>query len=225
MPSLSSAVVLFFLSKQRETFQNLLILPLGENRRQEESFCDEWQQRWCPGLLLAPPGCQRGSPPPWSPSFMRKHKLGAMLEARGQAGPHVKQHKQHCDSWSERSVELPPTHFLSISLCLIDVLGRVGREPWQDGSRGKCGGQAGGTHTASKRDPHSHVPKRGACECLGSLRLSSELVTRKVGGSLNMACTWQRQVEPFFWSWINKYGEHDPQLWLRAQLCFTAEWR
>lgn len=41
MPSLSSAVVLFFLSKQRETFQNLLILPLGENRRQEESFCDE----------------------------------------------------------------------------------------------------------------------------------------------------------------------------------------
>ncbi|MXQ79864.1 hypothetical protein E5288_WYG007030 [Bos mutus] len=38
--------------------------------------------------------------------------------------------------------------------------------------------QGGGAHTASKRDPPP-MPLRGACKCLGSLCLSSELVMRK----------------------------------------------
>lgn len=171
MPSLSSAVVLFFLSKQRETFQNLLILPLGENRRQEESFCDEWQQRWCPGLLLAPPGCQRGSPPPWSPSFMRKHKLGAMLEARGQVGPHVKQHKQHCDSWSERQLSCLPLTFFPLVSASQTFLAELGGNPGKMGPEGSAEGRLEAPTQPPRGTPTPMSPREepasvwGPCVC------------------------------------------------------------
>ena len=99
-----------------------------------------------------------------------------------------------------------PLDFLSICLGIDSIKSLPHRHSWQSWAGTlarwvlrevrRAGWRC--PHSLQQGPPSSHVPERGACKCLGSLCLSSELVTRKVGGSLNMACTWPRQDEPFF---------------------------